>query len=500
MLHQIVVVPSRRLPPQVVVDHEITHVSLARNTSLGLFESICVYLYHAVSEDSPDAAYDFWESFGQPVHDATEMVHEAVAWYGTELQAGSSAGISTPGRYADLVGHLRGVVEGRGLPALSPDGFSGRLDVIESAAICALNSPIVQEFWNEPAALTPSRLTEKIALPENDPEHRFRAILAWLSTLDTPAMLHWSETFSNPRLPRLDLSVTIDIEELRPSSLDKSRLVEVIEQLAKESGLTNTSRQSFMEGWQRHQVFSTFNPKIDRYSQVCVVEPPLEGDLLGDRSPESFERALASSRLIVGWGPQPVDSPLRFTEPHPRVVYEAHGGTLRVWTGSVKDVRMLIQSRKPEASVLAHTVNYDFGKGDFFDELLADVPHVVMASLDFVSLWLRLTITGGIAGCSALEYAVIGSPNYGSDYGYLLIKPLDRVDIMVILPTLPKLLTRVLSFANSGFAEGISAVNLRPTRRSEYDFVNVLGQHILDAIDIFEHSEVRNIDPFSRHR
>ncbi|WP_281444421.1 hypothetical protein [Paenarthrobacter nicotinovorans] len=459
-----------------------------------------MYLYHAISEDGPDAAYDFWEIFGQPVHDATEMVHEAVAWYGTELQLGSSAGIPTPGRYLDLVGQIRGVAEGRGLPAMSSDGFSGRLDIVEGAAVKALNSPMVRDFWNEPAALTASRLAEKLALPENDPEYRFRAILSWLSALDTPDMLRWSETVSNPRSSKLDLSVTLNLGEVRPSSLDKSRLVEVIEQLARETGLTNTSRQSFVEGWQRHQLLSTFNPKVDRYSQVCVVEPPLKGDLLGDRSQVSYERAVASSRLVVGWGPQREDSPLRFTEPHPRVVYEAQNDTLRVWTGSVEDVRKLIQSRKSEASVLAHTVNYDFGKGDFFAELLNGVPHVVMASLDFMSLWVRLTITGGIAGCSALEYAVIDSPNFGSDYGYLLIKPLDRVDIMIVLPTLPRLLSRVLSFANTGFAEGISAVNLRPTRLSEYDFVRVLGQHILDAVDIFEHSEVRNIDPFWRHR
>jgi hypothetical protein len=88
--------------------------------------------------------------------------------------------------------------------------------------------------------------------------------------------------------------------------------------------------------------------------------------------------------------------------------------------------------------VIVSSVGYHYGKGDFMvGECLANVPHVVVASSDFYSLWMRIGFfdsTAGLTGNKALEYRPMPSPTWGIDYGYILIRPKDRSYRIVLNP------------------------------------------------------------------
>jgi len=100
---QIVVIPSRDILPSVVVDHELTHVNLVENTALGLLEQLLRCIEWVAVTDHNKEAEAKMQAPISVILSACEIVHEAVAWFGTELQTGGSENFKAPPRYEEDV-------------------------------------------------------------------------------------------------------------------------------------------------------------------------------------------------------------------------------------------------------------------------------------------------------------------------------------------------------------------------------------------------------------
>lgn len=515
--NQVVVIPSLKLPPHVVVDHEITHVNLVNNSALGRLEQVIVFTRNlAYGAGVSAAAERIWREYGRGINQRSEMVHEATAWYGTELQTEGHENFKVPVRYASWVARIRHVVEGRGLARFgtNPDADPGRLDIVEDAAIYALDSPVVATLWANPAAITPDALAKALSKPADDPGVRFRAVLDWLAGLSTTQMIEWSRSRA-PHADREHALVPVSSHRWHRGggplpaadfgNLTETGTVDVIAEIARHTGLFPAFEPAGGPStidvmWKLAKTVETFARPVERYAQVCVLEPTPSPATIqeADQPPDA---AMEATRLIVGVAPPGKMLPDQLPWPdRAHVIYHVPGVPERVWIGGRDAVHQFLADRQHACPVIATSRGYDLAVCDY-GGVLGDVEHVVMALTDVRSLLFRLCTTGGLGSSTQLEFDVLRSPRLGSDYGYLLLKAAGQSYPIIIVPIVASYTARILEYVRSGqetehvalgriFAQarGVSSDDLAfsPARQSRMQWVGPLARHITAAVAAFE--------------
>ena len=82
LAHQIVFFPDHDMDP-VVIDHEMTHVKLVKNSSLGLFERILNFFILRAQEENEPHAEQLAKSFVDVIMRVTEPSRrDCLVWHG----------------------------------------------------------------------------------------------------------------------------------------------------------------------------------------------------------------------------------------------------------------------------------------------------------------------------------------------------------------------------------------------------------------------------------
>lgn len=496
--NQIVVSPSLHLPPHVVVEHEITHVNITNNSTLGLFEQVVLFAQNlAYGRATREAAERLWNGYGAVVQQRCELVHEAAAWYGTELKTAGFEDKTAPGRYAPLVRRVRRAVERHDLPPFvtAATHGAGRLDLVEDAAIFALSPPVVRQWWADPGAVTPHDVQRALRSADNDPMPRFEALLDWLGTQPTEQVLAWSrsrqpkgEDPAAPQPTRRHWLRSTPLPASRRRDLAAAGTVALVEHVVRQAEAVPGQAHDDLTDvigliWGLSELTERFEVHVDRYAQVCVLQPggsrhiPIDE---GSDPPAGLDRA---TRLIVGVAPpeQTMPTHLPYGD-HAHVIYDVSDHQSRVWIGESATVHRELVRRHGTVPVIASSRGYDLSTCTL-GGVLDDIPHVVMAPTDFRSMWFRLAGSGGLGGCPVIEYDVLRSPRLGDDYGYLLLKGADRPDPILIVPIVAPAAARIVAHAEGASPDGIE---LRRAGVARGQWVGPLARHVMAAAQAFE--------------
>jgi hypothetical protein len=193
--YQIAIILGQTMSPEVVVDHECTHVNLVQNSSLGRLEQVLVFLTWAAREEGNLKAESAIEAMQSIVCQATDLVHESAAWFGTELLTAGLENLTAPARYRAGVRLLRNLFErmpGQPFGDLKTT-FPVVVRIADDLATCALNAPFVKQLWTQPSLMTEAHLRAALRATENDPSARLREICKRFEHFSFAQLTAWSE-------------------------------------------------------------------------------------------------------------------------------------------------------------------------------------------------------------------------------------------------------------------------------------------------------------------
>jgi hypothetical protein len=189
-LYQIALLPHNDVDPHDVIEHEMTHVNIVKNSSLGLLERVLVFLNWKARAERKSGAEEATKSLLDVVMAATEVVHEGTAWFGSELVRKDDTTFRTPPRYSGEVKRLRTLFEKmpeKPFSDLRSDPVSV-INVADNIAIYALSPPGVEELWSQPKSISAKTLRRLLSRNLNNPLARFRQICSCLNGVSFPAI------------------------------------------------------------------------------------------------------------------------------------------------------------------------------------------------------------------------------------------------------------------------------------------------------------------------
>jgi hypothetical protein len=489
--HQVVVIPSDQIAPFIVVEHEMTHVALTMLSSFGLLSEVIRFLIWLAELSSDGSAL----SRGQELHTvmikAGEMVHEAVAWFGTEIQteletAGTES-FKEPARYSADIDQLRTLL--RKLPR-DPE----LIVAVESVATFALDIPFFGSLWDDPKALSPAELEEVFVQPHNNPLIRFRKLCGYFQTVPTSAFLEWSKAISysaewltpeDERLARyLPNGLHSAGSDMDPvpvvfrCDLSTENTLKVIRALGQSVGLDlregDISSEGLSDWWKAFKLLGLYSRKVDRYAQVVICEydglGPEFGLLQrGDQPPRTLrfcrhmivQRMAADSsqphEICISGGPEINAIPIEEVDAFDELLHSDSGSLLEFyhdrvgWHGPIKEMHAFLAEYSKTKPIIVSSNIYDTANFAVHTAapLLNDIPHVVFAPIDFKSLWIRFTGIGAVHGPTTIEWAVMPPDRLSQDYGYFVFKISNRPFPVFVMPCLPNYYKRTLSVANT---------------------------------------------------
>lgn len=445
----IVVVPGE-LPTHLVVEHELAHVKLVQDSGLGLLEQFLRMLWNSATEANSLTALRTLHEFRKVFQKANLYVHESAAWYLTQmlqLQYPEIA-LSVPLAFQPDVARVRelfrSALGGRDEAAVGLD-LAG---VAEEAAIHALSPPALDRFWERPQELTADRLADVLAPPDQLPLARFRTLYRRLPELLGEAFPGGAED------PDLYRSAN-GLPRSTAYSGKPDNHLEVLEGFARGLGIDRALGPSWDPEFTLtfFHAFATYSTKVDRYAQVCALEP--RGDELGQPPAElgfMVEPARNGALLVVTSAPgNPYDEAQNpVFDPADAVVrrFDFTTGEVDEKVVDRAQLRAFVARQQPLAPIAAMATDYNFQAADYRDALVGNRPHVVISISDFRYLWNRIAWFGhgGLHGSPVVEFHLMPSSRSDS-YGFLLLKPQNQDWPIVVNPILIDQWRRVLSFA-----------------------------------------------------
>jgi hypothetical protein len=477
--YQIALFPVEEPEPETVVDHEITHVNLVNKSSLGLLENVILLLWWEAKEESNSTAAASAEALSSAVLACSEIVHEAVAWLGTQLQ--TEGHVKVPDRYSREVKRLRNVLDAMPQKPLidNPANFDIVMSIAEEIGTYALNIPLVGEMWAHPEGILGQHMLSMLGYKPNDPLSRFKEICACLEGVPFPEMQAWVREMADSKSKqRCHLPAASQKKHFLFWKRDRLPVVfrsdllprdtaSVIRSLAMELGLFRDageipSDDDILKTWQVFKKTHMFQRDLDRYSQVAVLEAGRNyrellyatlndarktflgsGSInvartIGSGTEFNFARGTGIQHVILRADPLPMGPPSdEYIVPTCHADFE-----------SARDFLKEMVATKP---VVASSLGYDFSTGDFKGaNLLKEIPHVVVTIRDFRSLWWSIAweTDNGLVGCRIIEWRAMPSPMGEKPFGFLLMKPSDRPFPIVMNPSLISQYPRTVSVAD----------------------------------------------------
>jgi hypothetical protein len=474
--YQVAVFPTEETSPYAIIEHEITHCNLVAHTGIGLLEQVLVFLAFAAREHDDSEVLKKVQAMNSIIMARTELVHEAVAWFGTELYTDGHENMRAPNGYAKEVGFLRKLFHAMpGKAFTSPsEVFDTTMGIAEAVGVYALNIPLIGAIWSDPNQFFDT-INSALTQSPNNPLDRFHELCSRFQKMSFERMRDWSEAVwqTDPasreaarKLPgspakRGILRRRSELPVIFRSDLLPTKTVQVIRTLAARLGLGTFSSiddERLLQIWETFKLTHMFVKEVDRYSQVCVLEKPRQYRAFVFQDAQTSQTALASVPVVVvtlirpsatefptvsanidtiiltGWTPQ--DGP--HTEDRP------------VWHASVTEARAFLAEYATRNFVVASSVGYDFGAGDFRGiKLLYDIPHVVVTIRDFRSLWWALAWKSekGLAGTRTIEWSAAPSLIGNKYFGFIILKPQNKSFPLVLNPSFIRERDRTVSVA-----------------------------------------------------
>jgi hypothetical protein len=518
--YQLAVYRHNEVQPDVIVDHELTHANLVNNTSIGLLEHVLVFLYWTARQSDQQAPANIAQALISTIRAATEMVHEAVAWFGTELQTNGHENTRVPAPYSRDVARLRTLFATihPTTPATMPSEFDTVMTIAESVATYALNMPSVGELWSLPEQLSPPTLVEFLERAESESLRRFRLICSLLQNAPfseteawSRAMWHNDEPNAKERRRRLPapesrwsmLWPSRTLSAVFRSDLPRSHTIRVIRQLAIQIGLLDgTSPPSFERiesSWQSFKATHIFNPAFDKYSQVTVVETPTNNRELLYSNDDDSRTALATGSYVLVSLVRGHPDEFNFVQGDAvdRVILTAHSGQRDyhasgeyrrpTWYADVASARAFLERQVRSKPIVVSSLGYSWEDGDFRGTgLLRNIPHVVGTIRDLRSLWLSLGFysTMGLRGCRTIEWRPMPSLAGWKYFGFLLFKPADNPFPVVLMPCLVSFYERMMTITKQ--MKSPYGVELLEGGGNPYDWLGIMTNAVLTTVMDFE--------------
>jgi hypothetical protein len=525
------VFPEHEILPHVIVDHELTHVNLVANSNVGLLERILLFLEWIAEDNHNHDAADKAHAMSGVVLSATEITHEATAWFGTELQTAGHENLSAPAVYAADVARLRHLFEqmpNKPFTDLQSD-LPTVMRIADDVAIYALSLPLMAEFWDHPEIISRESLRSGLRRGQNAPTSRFRRICSLLEKVPFPEVDAWSlalgKTHDRGLEAKADLAPPTrkrTIFSRRPRcvpavlrhELRAQDTIGVIQALAKRIGLIDgkpiklfidapanaiSGKDALLEAFAWFEVTHAFDRHLDRYSQVCVLETarPARELLLHRSELQDLMYALSGSayltvRLARGERVKfhrPVRAadhviltgPYGAKESNGRLLCPTAHAQIRTARNFLEQFGRFDMASKP---ILVSSAGYDFGAGDYADmSLLKHIPHVVVAIRDFRSLWMSLGRNKGLRGCTTIEWRAMPSPSGRKYFGFLLFKPTDNPFPIVVNPCVVYYLKRIMTAAEDLPS---TAVQLAESFGDPYEWLGLMTHAVMTAAAVFE--------------
>lgn len=527
--YQIALVPQDELEPAVVVDHEITHVYLVQRSSMGLLERILLWLEWSAHEQGGDPrVIAAIQDMTNAVLRATESTHEAIAWLGTEMQTEEREELRAPPDFAPGVQRLRKTLEG--MPGRPEGSLAERhtevMTIADEIGVVALDLPLMRELWEAPEQVI-RRLDNALRTTSNAPQQRFEWLCSYFETVPYAEALSWAKrragilpaTEEDPdgvKVPHLppggkDRSIfsrrRAPLPVVRRTDLPRAETAKLMRTLLTRVGLhalvttagerpaNVLSDDELLEAFDIFDVTHGFLFGLDRYAQTCVLdrrevarERPLPDDPVQNVFLLDLEPYLIVSRnrtpSVVNFARRSewvegllIRAPMRG---------EDEDGTplSSTWTVDEETARPFLRSYSNRGAIIASSVRYDLGAGDFEGmDCLVDIPHVVVAISDFRSLWMRL-ISRGLAESSEVEWKAMPSPAGRKHYGFLVLKPADRSFPVVLNPSPVEHFRRVVSVAEA--LPSPRGVRLRESLAPPPIWLGAMEHAVMTAAAVFE--------------
>jgi hypothetical protein len=248
--------------------------------------------------------------------------------------------------------------------------------------------------------------------------------------------------------------------------------------------------------WEAHRVLS-YQPQLDRYAQICVVQPEhplrpspqldsfvgeLHGHVILSIHPLGGNELEPSSGMVVESGNVGIS----------RLDVDSRTGSY----GSVERSAIREMVAAPNSLRVVASKGYDLRRGDLAAsavQVMADLPHAVLASAPFLPLWRGLSTLPaalgeepGVRGATQIEFAVVPSA-LGSDYAYLVMRPSPFEWPIVLVPMVTRGIERGISWARQPDVVEDGGVTLVPSSAPSLRIWAGAGlPHLCAAIAVYE--------------
>jgi hypothetical protein len=469
----IAVLPKLTVRPSVVVDHEVTHVNITRQSGIGLLERLSLFLRWVGEQAGSDALIRLATVALEVLRSAGTPVHEAVAWLDSELLTLGKEELHAPRAHADGVRLLRALFASIREPPFEdiPAGYQQVMAISESIATYALSPPMVDRYTAAQEQFNPPDLARQLSQPTNNPSIRFRVICKQLEGRTFDEVWAWSEAVRLNEADAMDalgprhrgLIGRVFGRNPEPSAWaprpggsdeDVARQVQaVLRHLGIRVSATDDEEvKKLASSWLRYRSLYAFAAGLDRYAQTCVIEIPRWQKRELIKGPETLQTFDDASFLLVSITyAEGFQVPALVPEGGVMIAFEAKAGIVPTWLTDDPSARYYLEARADSTAVLANSSGYDVARGDYQNrEILSGIPHAVVATSDFRNLWQRLALMSetGLAGSRLIEWQTMPMERGGGVFGYLLLKPSGRPFPIIVNPTMINQLDRVLSVAD----------------------------------------------------
>jgi hypothetical protein len=465
----IAIVAGNPLDPMVVVDHEITHITLSKTTSLGLLHQVLTATRWLSRMSAHGSEFEDLDAAVAPLlsslHAVEDETHEAVAWLGTELTTRGQENLVAPTRYKSRVDRLWRLIESapgaplrEGAQAIEPV-----MTVAEAVALAALSPPAAGRIMAERSF----RLIRggELTRPAEQPVARLDALCDRLAGTPFEALDRWSHSVFEayrtgdattlPPVPGRPDAALPAVALRKTLYRDLEGVYALMRSVMSGSFAPEVSDDALAAHWDWFVNQFVFDVKVDRYAQVHVIPPVPRPDF----KPPVVKTAYPPPELLTGFAvgvtraARTAEDDLRWAKPQSAAgvgVFSIHDDRRRnvMWETDVRSGREFLAMYSREAPVVVAAVGYDADRGDFDGApVLAGVPHVALAVKDFRSFWSGHAHRG-LFGSSTIEWMPMPSPSDPqAPIGFLVLKGAGSPSPIYVMPCVVTKFRRIVSIA-----------------------------------------------------
>jgi hypothetical protein len=190
----IYLIPSvNGIDPDVVIDHESSHAALIAYSSLGMFEE-ALAMYKDLGEfGGPQEWERAFDRLITELRGWCAQVHEAVAWFGTELLTAAKGSLTCPKSYRRDVDRLWRLYKRTKTmaPEMSDDSF---LNVTRAIGVVALSPPVTRVLFRAVVAGSGTKNIRKcLGRRSQTPVRRFRRLCAAFMTASPESLMDFAD-------------------------------------------------------------------------------------------------------------------------------------------------------------------------------------------------------------------------------------------------------------------------------------------------------------------